>query len=440
MVEGLRPQASAGHLRVALGLAGRIHVADEADIAAKRQPADLPAGAALVGPAGDFPPEADRELSRRRPRTSARPDNGQARGRRRAGRSRRRKAMRMNQSGGWASIRRPSRSSSSSANARRRAVDVDDVGDGLRRGCAIALERFARRVRTMSRKPMRRPRKAGDRLLIGGIEDDRRGAACLQRLSRATRSAGKADRDPALRSSSVPSLARSSRVRRRFHPFRAGQRMGDRDAHVGRCRAGRAPSHRHIRPSNGSPTADGRQCRSGPTAGRTDDAPRSARAPCSSSSPNRRRSWRPSTSWGGRPPARASRRASGRATIRGTGRRWRSGPILRHRIQAIAGKALENRIMLAVDRQDGGARSACAASIISSPAVTSASLLASATVRPASTAAMTGSSPAQPTIAAITQSASPAAASASASRPAAARQSAACQPSLRARASDRDRR
>ena len=43
------------------GLARRVHVAGEADIAAQRQPAELPPGTALVGPAGDFPPEPDRK-------------------------------------------------------------------------------------------------------------------------------------------------------------------------------------------------------------------------------------------------------------------------------------------------------------------------------------------------------------------------------------------
>ena len=50
-----------------LGLAGharRAHVADELHIAAERQPADLPAGAPLVGPAGDLAAEADRKALR----------------------------------------------------------------------------------------------------------------------------------------------------------------------------------------------------------------------------------------------------------------------------------------------------------------------------------------------------------------------------------------
>ena len=43
------------------GLAGQVHVPDEADVTAKRQPADLPASASPIGPAGDLPPETDGE-------------------------------------------------------------------------------------------------------------------------------------------------------------------------------------------------------------------------------------------------------------------------------------------------------------------------------------------------------------------------------------------
>src|SRR5687767_14271572 len=44
-----------------VGRARGIHVADKADIAAQRQPADLPARASAVGPPCDLAPEADRE-------------------------------------------------------------------------------------------------------------------------------------------------------------------------------------------------------------------------------------------------------------------------------------------------------------------------------------------------------------------------------------------
>src|SRR3546814_8046952 len=44
-----------------VGLADRVAVARELDIAPQRQPADLPQGSALVGPAHYLAPEADRE-------------------------------------------------------------------------------------------------------------------------------------------------------------------------------------------------------------------------------------------------------------------------------------------------------------------------------------------------------------------------------------------
>ena len=43
-------------------MAGRIHVSDEPDISAQRQPSNLPARTALVRPPGDFPAKSDREL------------------------------------------------------------------------------------------------------------------------------------------------------------------------------------------------------------------------------------------------------------------------------------------------------------------------------------------------------------------------------------------
>ena len=138
------------------------------------------------------------------------------------------------------------------------------------------------------------------------------------------------------------------------------------------------------------------------TGGRTGNAPRSARGPCSSASPNRPRFSRPSTNWGGRPPAPGSRAAITSAVA------VRNGPPLAVRmILATSSLRLPARHWkIALCSLSTGSRVApldCAASVISSPAVTSASLLASATVLPASTAAMTGRSPAQPTIAAIDQ-------------------------------------
>ena len=84
----------------------------------------------------------------------------------------------------------------------------------------------------------------------------------------------------------------------------------------------------------------------------TDDAPRSARAPCSSSSPNRPMILAPidqlgwATACAGR-RRRASARRGSVAERPAAGGQDRSCDVVR----AIAGKALEDRIMLAIDRQ-----------------------------------------------------------------------------------------
>src|SRR5690242_4247959 len=56
-VETARPVGGA-ELALVGGGAGCIFVADETDVAAERQPADLPERAALVGPAGDLSAKA----------------------------------------------------------------------------------------------------------------------------------------------------------------------------------------------------------------------------------------------------------------------------------------------------------------------------------------------------------------------------------------------
>src|SRR5207253_4566655 len=70
---------------------GRVHVAGELDVAAERQPADLPARPPFVGPAENLPAEADREGVGFHPEPAAdeimaelmdedqRPDDGQER-------------------------------------------------------------------------------------------------------------------------------------------------------------------------------------------------------------------------------------------------------------------------------------------------------------------------------------------------------------------------
>ena len=65
---------------------------------------------ALVCPARRFPGRIRSRIARPRPRTCARPNNGRAREKRRADRSPEGRRCRMSHSGGWSSIRRPSRS------------------------------------------------------------------------------------------------------------------------------------------------------------------------------------------------------------------------------------------------------------------------------------------------------------------------------------------
>jgi hypothetical protein len=75
--------------------------------------------------------------------------------------------------------------------------------------------------------------------------------------------------------------------------------------------------------------------------------------------------------------------------------------------------ALEDRVVLAVDRQNRRPASSCAAAMNRAPETTSASLFASKTRRPRRTAPRVGSRPAAPTIAAMTILASGCAATAS---------------------------
>ena len=325
----------------------------------------------------------------------------------------------MNQTGGWESISEQQWHDFAGLFAHF-AVNVDDIGDRSRRRSARLCSSARSTVPAISAKPMRRPRKAATATSLAALRTI--GAAPpASSASRASRKAGKRPTS-GFSKSSRRDLGQVEALGRRRHPLAARPGHKRSGCACRASRAGRSPSRRHIRPANGSPTAGGRGCRSARPATRTDDGPRSAPAPCSSSSPNRPRSSRPSTNWDGRRPARASLGAMSSADVSAeraaAGGQDQSCDILR----AIAGKALENSIMLAVHRQDRGPVPWPPRRSSASPAVTSASLLASATVRPASTAAITGSSPAQPTIAAMTQSASPAAASSSASRPAAARQ------------------
>ena len=153
-----------------------------------------------------------------------------------------------------------------------------------------------------------------------------RSAPCRRRRSawRARRSAGKRTGSGGSKVSR-PTSAEIEARRRRRHPLRPAQGVGDRDAHVGlaELRQHRAVAerdqavHDRLRMDQDVDPVLG--------AGRTGGGPRSARAPCSSWSPNRPRSWRPCPSWDARPPRAASPRPWPRASARGTGRPRRSG-------------------------------------------------------------------------------------------------------------------
>ena len=109
----------------------------------------------------------------------------------------------------------------------------------------------------------------------------------------------------------------------RRHPLRPGERIGDRHPHVGRAQLGEHRAVDIFDQAVDHRLRDGRRSRSRRRRPGTGGRPRSARGPCSSGSPNRPRSWRPSTNWDGRPPrpAVAARiRSSGQVAERAAAR------------------------------------------------------------------------------------------------------------------------
>ena len=207
------PRALVGRQRqpVGVGHARRVHVAGELDIAAERQPAELPARAALVGPAGDL---AARSRSRRRPpspRTSARRNNGRARGRRRAARAPAgRRAMVSRQAGALASsdaiLHTPRL-------AHRDAARFAHRPPARRRASAAPADRsgraYRRRLRQFRGSRCARVKESGDRDLVGGVEDRRRARRRRRARARASASAGKRAASGASKSSR-PIATRSS--------------------------------------------------------------------------------------------------------------------------------------------------------------------------------------------------------------------------------------
>ena len=246
-----------------------------------------------------------------------------------------------------------------------------------------------------------------DRDLVGGVQHRRRGAAGAQRV------VGKAPgRESAARSGrSNARRFRPDEVERLRRPSRCARARPARSAigvRMSGCRAARAPSRRRTRPANGSTLcgwithldALGRQRR-------TASAPRSLRGPCSSCVAESTEILRPITQFG------CAHACSGVTCVellerRGAERAARGG----EQDAAHAGRsvaccrpaALEDRVVLAVDRQQLRAAVARRRRMNSAPAMTSASLLASSTRLPARAAASVGGRPAAPTIAAMTVS------------------------------------
>ena len=270
-----------GGMRFVAGLARRAHVADELHIAAERQPADLPPRSLPVGPADDLAAEADRKGLRRDPEKSCdeimaklveedeRPkradESDEDQPERRLRKHQALAFMMASTSGGSRgrsrSRRRSMPGASKLGSAERLGDRCDDIGEADSAG-----------------------KEARDRDFIRGVQHDRRRAARLERL------AGKPERRKARTSgtskSSLAIAARSSRCAGRRDPFGPGQRVGDRDPHVGRAELGKHRSVDELDHRMDHRLRDGSGCRSGRTAGRTDNGPRSARAPCSSGSPN----------------------------------------------------------------------------------------------------------------------------------------------------------
>ncbi len=224
-----RSRSSGGDMFEVGGIARRAHVANELDIAAKREPTDLPARALPVGPADDLATEADREDLRRDPEQRAR-DSGQARGRRRAGPARRRtrsgsakEAVAASISGTVAFI------ADSTRCAYARSISSTSPID---RGAAksASLKRIFDHARNIG-KPSRPSRKLATATSLAAFRTI--GAAPpFSSASRASRSAGTV-RHRALSKSSRAIAARSSRCAGVSQPFRPGERIGNRDSHVG---------------------------------------------------------------------------------------------------------------------------------------------------------------------------------------------------------------
>ena len=263
--------------------ARRVHVAGELDIAAERQPADLPARAAPVGPAGDLAAEADREDVGLHPEQAAgeimaelvdedqRPDHEQEAER----------SSRASRDGRW-STANPS-CHLAGARAAPRASIVEHLVDRAGAGGSHSDRSVSADDGGDIEESRSAGEEGGDRDLVGGVEDrpaPRRPArsACAGEAERREAHRGRAPRSRACRS-------RPGRAARTASPSAPARRACGRSAPACRARrAGRAPSRRHIRRGCGPPIAGGRRPRAGRRRPGRGGRPRSARAPCSSGS------------------------------------------------------------------------------------------------------------------------------------------------------------
>ena len=189
------------------GVAGRVHVALELDVAAERQPADLPARAAPVGPAEHLAAEADREGLRLHAEPAAdeimaelvdedeRPDDeqeGQDREQRNSG-----------------LLKRGTFLSAATATARASRIDLQHLVDRRRRGRIVSGQHIADQCGDIEEADPPCKERC-DRYLVGGVEDRRLGAALRAAPRGPAPSAGKRSRSGASKSSR-PIATRSSR-------------------------------------------------------------------------------------------------------------------------------------------------------------------------------------------------------------------------------------
>ena len=230
-------------------------------------------------------------------RASGRPGSGRTRARKPARRARRRRRRRCGERQAWrgtwaifgqqrGGVRQARAAAASRCGGRRARAPIQ--GDHLFQRIGRAGAQRVQHPRHSAgnvKKPDPALQECFNRDLVGGIQDRRSAAAGAQGLARQTQ------RRETLQvgrpKSSRATAARSSRGDGVVDPRRPGQRMRDRDAHVGRAKLRQHAAVAGSRPCRGSPIADAPAPRSVGSAGRTGGPPRSPPGPCSSGWRNR---------------------------------------------------------------------------------------------------------------------------------------------------------